>query len=599
MISFKRRIEIKTITFTISITFLLILTTVSTEGLECDYVVKVSKNITSGELPLDNSFMVGIIQKLSDITFKNKSWLGREYGTPGNQYAAKILEEAWNGNITNEYIDDAILDLIDKNIFSDGIDDIYGVRSRDDYKLVINGEDIPDTECHPVPPIPNCLGVPLSDQHFDFSNAELHIAPDEAYKKTNSNTQQVTIDPPENGYLVNGNEEIANIDTREESSNICGGEPSIGINKHIYLIEMKKFEKYNIGTWGFLKVAEELYTYTKNNPDYPTADAFLCSYHEDDVHIEGIPTMLYEGEKDPGILAGGILHIPGLLINGSLGDEINQSITNGDIVMADFSLHAYIDRNAKGYNVVGTIPGKIADKTVVIGAHYDSGWNQCTIDNAVGVGLMFGIAKYFSDNYDNNRPNYTMKFVAFNGEESGSRGAKFYIWKNYFNGDEKIQYYINLDALGYINRSDYPKENLSLNFWFYPHYDNLKNLLQEILVNSDYQNRSDGYNITVQTTSYSGIDRCDGYFFRDFVKKAVICFDKGNPGLATHWYTIDGENHTKGDTIDMVDWEDVYATAEVILNTTRRIALGEGNPSNDAINTSISVINEYSANKNN
>lgn len=49
----------------------------------------------------------------------------------------------------------------------------------------------------------------------------------------------------------------------------------------------------------------------------------------------------------------------------------------------------------------------------------------------------------------------------------------------------------------------------------------------------------------------------------------------------------------------MVDWEDVYATAEVILNTTRRIALGEGNPSNYAINTSISVINEYSANKNN
>ncbi len=547
------------------------------------------------ELPIDINFISSIIQELSNVTFENKSWLGREYGTPGNQYAAKMLGEIWNETISNEYIDNASLDLIDKKRPFDGIDDTYGVRSRDDYKLVINGEEIPDTECYPIPPMP--LGIPIFDKHFDFNDAELHIVPDEAYKLASINIQQCANDLIENEYLLSVNEEIENIQIQGKSSSIFGGESSIGVNKHIYLIEAKKFEKYNItlSVPSIRVVAEELYYFTKSNPGYPAANAFLCADYREDVHIEGPSVVVLENE----ILGGIPLHIPGLLINGSLGNKLNQSMAEGKVVTVDLALHAYVDRNAKSYNVVGTIPGKVADKTVVIGAHYDSGWNQCTIDNAVGVGVMFGIAKYFSDNYDNNnRSNYTMKFVAFSGEESVCRGSKFYVWKNYFNGKEKIQCYINLDALGYINRSDYPKENLSLNFWFYPRYDELKDLLQEIADNSNYQSRSGGYNITVQTKDDSGINLCDGYSFKDVVKKAVICFDKGNPKLATHWYTLDGENHTKGDTIDMVDWADVYVTAEVILNTTRLFALSEYSGSNDASETFIPLVSECIVNKN-
>ena|GEM_PF-1551417 len=607
-IPFIKKFETKRIIITICITASLLQITLLAPGIDCKYVVNESEKTIDNEIPLNYPFITDIIKKLSNITFENKSWLGREYGTPGELYATKILEEAWNENITNEYIDNASLDLIDKKLPLDGIDDKYGVRSREDYKLVINGEEIPDTECYPIPPMP--LGIPLFDKHFDFSNAELHIAPDEAYKIAGINIQQCEGNLIENEYLLSCNEEITSIYAKGESSNIYGEESSIGINKHIYLIETKKFEKYNItlSVPSIRKAAEELYYFTKSNPGYPVADAFLCADYREDIHIEGPnAVLLLENE----ILAGIKLHIPGLLINGSLGNKLNQSITEGETVTVDLTLHAYINRNVRSYNVVGTIPGKLDDETIVIGAHYDSEWNQCTIDNAVGVGIMFGIAKYFSDNYDyNNRSNYTMKFVAFSGEENIFRGSKFYIWKNYLNGKEKIQYYINLDALGYINRSDYPKENLSLNFWFYPHYNKIRDLLQEIADNSKYQNLSGGYNITVQTTDDSGINLCDGYSFKDVIKKAVICFDKGNPELATHWYELDGENHTKGDTIDKVDWTDVYATAEVILNTTKYFSLNKVDISNDASlnniyvsmndlsDLSIPMMNEYNVNKN-
>jgi len=589
-----KKIEIKPIIIAICIIASLLSTTTLTTGSDCRHAVNECKKIFPNELPLNNSFITDIIQKLSNITFKNESWLGREYGTPGERYAAKMLEEAWNGNISNDCIGDAVLDLIDKGIPFDGIDDKFGVRSKEDYKLVISGEEIPDTECFPILPIPNSLGIP-SNQHFNFDNAEVHIAPDKIYETVNGNIQENNINLTEEETLMAYNEPIANMNMQEGAINISGDRSSIGNNKHIYLIEMKKTKESSVR-----KVAEKLYTYTKSNPKYPLANAFLWADYREDAHIEGSSASLLGGKKLPGILRGSTLHIPGFLINGSLGNKINQSITNGDIVTADFVLNAYVDRDVESYNVVGTIPGKIEDKTVVIGAHYDSTWGQCTIDNAVGVGIMFGIAKYFSDNYDNIRPNYTMKFVAFSGEECGSHGAKFYIWKNHVCGKEKIQYYINLDALGYVNSSEYPKENLSLNFWFHPHYDELKNLLQEIADHSNYQSRSGGYNITVQATDDSGIYICDGYNFRDVVKKALICFDKGNKSLATHWYPLDGENHSKGDTIDMVDWTDVYATAEVILNTTRHLALSEDDISNENVTSdiSVSVTYEYGENKN-
>jgi len=387
------------------------------------------------------------------------------------------------------------------------------------------------------------------------------------------NIQQDAVNLLENEYFIEDDEEISHINIQKEGSTETG--------KHIYLIEMKKIKGPKSSA---REVAERLYTYTKSNPEYPLANAFLWADYREDVHMEGASASIVGGKRLPGILLGHTLHIPGLLINGSLGNKINQSITNGEIVAADFVLNAYVDRDVESYNVVGIIPGKIEDKTVVIGAHYDSGWGQCAIDNAVGVGIMFGIAKYFSDNYGNIRPNYTIKFVAFSGEECGSHGAKFYIWRSCVKGNEKIQYYINLDALGYVNSSEYPKENLSLNFWFYPHYDELNNLLQEIADNSNYQNRSGGYNIMVQATDDSGINICDGHNFRDVAKKALICFDKGNKSLATHWYPLDGENHSKGDSIDMVDWTDVYATAEVILVTIRHFGLEKADKSNEIVN---------------
>lgn len=498
---------------------------------------------SNGVIDIDTEFISDIIYELTDITSnpENENWLGREYGTPGEQYAAELLKDAWNDYISNDNIDidNAVLDKIDKGPFA-GIDDKYGVHSREDYELVIyrgeSREEIPDSECFPVLPIPSILGIPFESEQL-FQNAVVHIAPDEIYKTSSGNTKANDFDNSgDNSPLGNG-------------------------VKHIYLIEMKNFRENKDKVKD---VANDLYEFTDKNSDYPLADAFLCADSLDNVHREIMNAFL----PPSGILWGEPLYIPGFMIDGSLGNQINESITDGIDVTADFALHAFVDRSVTSHNVIGTIPGQLDDKTIVIGAHYDSGWGQCAIDNAVGVGIMFGIAKYFSDYFSDNpdiKPYYTLKFVAAAGEESCGHGVRHYIWENHDN--EEIQYYINLDALGYIN-GDYPKIDLSLNFWFHPRSDELKGLLQGIADKSNYQDNSGGYSIKVQGTDDDGIDRCDGVYFKDVVKKAVICFDKGEPSLAKHWYTLDGEGHTKGDTTDKIDWQDVYyATPFVILDT--------------------------------
>ena len=104
----------------------------------------------------------------------------------------------------------------------------------------------------------------------------------------------------------------------------------------------------------------------------------------------------------------------------------------------------------EGANVLGLIKGsEKSDKYIVISAHYDHvGINKGEIyngadDDASGTSALFAMAEYFKDN----PPKHSVIIAAFDAEELGLQGAKFFLEANTLS-KEQIAMNINLDMVG-------------------------------------------------------------------------------------------------------------------------------------------------------
>ena len=114
------------------------------------------------------------------------------------------------------------------------------------------------------------------------------------------------------------------------------------------------------------------------------------------------------------------------------------------------------DSTITGRNILGYINNK-AEKTIVIGAHYDhlgyggdgslhrgdKAVHNGADDNASGVALMLDLAGRLKTSNTGN--NYV--FMAFSGEEMGLLGSNFFV-KNPVFDLEKVNYMINMDMVG-------------------------------------------------------------------------------------------------------------------------------------------------------
>lgn len=110
-------------------------------------------------------------------------------------------------------------------------------------------------------------------------------------------------------------------------------------------------------------------------------------------------------------------------------------------------------RNKKTYeaaNVLGLIKGTDkSDTYIVISAHYDHvGINKGEIyngadDDASGTSALFSMAEYFK----NNPPKHSVILAAFDAEELGLQGAKYFLEANTLSKDQ-IVLDINLDMIG-------------------------------------------------------------------------------------------------------------------------------------------------------
>ncbi|MBX7174616.1 MAG: M20/M25/M40 family metallo-hydrolase [Pyrinomonadaceae bacterium] len=113
-------------------------------------------------------------------------------------------------------------------------------------------------------------------------------------------------------------------------------------------------------------------------------------------------------------------------------------------------------QKVSGVNVVGYIKGKKnPEKYLVVTAHYDHvGTRNGKIyngadDNASGTAALFAMAKYF----DKNRPDNSIIFVAFDAEEQGLQGSKYFV-ANLPVKKEEILLNLNMDMISHNDKNE-------------------------------------------------------------------------------------------------------------------------------------------------
>jgi hypothetical protein len=124
-------------------------------------------------------------------------------------------------------------------------------------------------------------------------------------------------------------------------------------------------------------------------------------------------------------------------------------------------------RPATMKNVIGIIPGakqEFLGQSVVVGAHYDHlgrGWPETrdkdtgkihpgADDNASGVAVLVELGRAFSKGP---KPDRTIVFVAFTGEEAGRRGSKYYVMNERRHSAKDCIAMINLDTIGRLGKN--------------------------------------------------------------------------------------------------------------------------------------------------
>jgi hypothetical protein len=133
--------------------------------------------------------------------------------------------------------------------------------------------------------------------------------------------------------------------------------------------------------------------------------------------------------------------------------SLSKDSVSGTLKKIFIDLDSRFIENYQTQNVCGYIEGKLyPDTFFVIGAHYEHlgqigkdyifhGAN----DNAAGVAMMLDLARYFS--IPENKPNYSIAFLAFSSEEIGLLGASYFV-ENSPIPMKNIKMMLNLDVMG-------------------------------------------------------------------------------------------------------------------------------------------------------
>jgi hypothetical protein len=122
--------------------------------------------------------------------------------------------------------------------------------------------------------------------------------------------------------------------------------------------------------------------------------------------------------------------IPAAALSNPDADQLERELASGKPVSVKLDLDVGFDGSYTGANVIGEISGrKHPDQIVDIGGHLDS-WDPGTgaIDDGAGVAIAAGAAHLIAQLPQ--RPDRTVRVIAFANEEAGVYGAKAYADKH-------------------------------------------------------------------------------------------------------------------------------------------------------------------------
>lgn len=131
-------------------------------------------------------------------------------------------------------------------------------------------------------------------------------------------------------------------------------------------------------------------------------------------HESGEALNTHDGTARPTVPILQLCKRDGVRVSGRLAAEGPVRATLRSRVKAD----AY----GTGYNVLGKIPGRLPERYLIVGAHYDA-WFHGYWDNAVGVAGMLTMAKTLLEH--GYQPEHTLLFIATDAEEFGAPDTHF------------------------------------------------------------------------------------------------------------------------------------------------------------------------------
>ncbi|MCM1991971.1 M28 family metallopeptidase [Oceanirhabdus seepicola] len=208
--------------------------------------------------------------------------------------------------------------------------------------------------------------------------------------------------------------------------------------------------------------------------------------------------------------------------------------------LVELNFECYVEEKTIA-NVIGVIPGtdeEMKDDYIIISGHfdhlgnnYDGTYNPGASDNASGIASMLEIARSIKSN--NIAPKRPILFIAFNGEENGLNGSKFFAENSGL--DMKKVTMLNIDMIA--NKSDGPLYIAAVGY---------TELFKEIVEIAKEMDISYKQNLQVTYSDHTYIEEEGG--------QAVTLVE-----------IEQAEYHTPDDTIEVIEKADLEEVIELVL----------------------------------
>ncbi|WP_221899179.1 M28 family metallopeptidase [Hymenobacter sediminicola] len=137
----------------------------------------------------------------------------------------------------------------------------------------------------------------------------------------------------------------------------------------------------------------------------------------------------------------------------SVWNKIPSTASGPTVALVAVRVDAVLQRQYQTQNIVGFVPGRVQpDSFLVVTAHYDhlgtmgsKAYFPGANDNASGTAMLLELAAYYSR--PENRPSYSVVFIAFGAEEAGLVGSRYFV-DHPLVPLPRIRFLLNLDLLG-------------------------------------------------------------------------------------------------------------------------------------------------------